>query len=53
MNCPTCGCQMSQEYGPCAGKDLLEALKAFIDGTGEPHERVIAAKAAIAKAEGK
>jgi len=36
--CPTCGCTLYQESGPCAGADLLEALKAVVDLSGVGHE---------------
>jgi hypothetical protein len=36
-----------------AAPEMLSALKALMDGDGEVHDRVIAARAAIAKAEGR
>lgn len=37
--CPTCGCELYQEHGPCAGTELLEALRPFADALkGGVHE---------------
>lgn len=27
--CPTCGCVLYQESGPCRGSDLIETIKSF------------------------
>ena len=59
--CPTCGCEMYSETGPCAGKDLLEAALLAVSVLGHmavvlgwtPEEGTVIPqlRAAIAKAE--
>lgn len=61
FSCPSCGCCLHQETGPCAGADLLFALKKTLEEAlgwydecrgGEPDEPWVAeARAAISKAE--
>lgn len=51
--CPSCGCKLFQEVGPCAGEDLLIALKALLSQTmykDHPAQSDLAV-AAIKKAE--
>ena len=32
--CPTCGCELYQEHGPCKGSELVEVLRAISDAYG-------------------
>ncbi len=65
-SCPMCGCTLFQEYGPCAGADLLEKSRQVLSDHNERvgvygelenqpnREHVMGLlSAAIAKAEGK
>ena len=64
--CPTCGCEMYSDVGPCAGKELLEAVKSLLakvnrtvsdnmrleDSASDISLELVLIEAAIAKAEG-
>ncbi len=47
--CPTCGCTLYQETGPCVGMNLLRTLRAIAepkepDNLGEPASRLYLAQ---------